>query len=255
MSARHKADQSQARVVPGRRRPGRRTRFKNYTADLMRSGRLPAFLLSVGLSVILGAFAVSDDFLVETVVIRGNSIAYADSIVESSNALGEPIFHIAADEVADRVAAHPVVASAKVRTELPHRMVIDVVEREPSLVWQAGESAVLVDEYGWVLAEGYADELPRVVDLDGALPEPGSSIGAARIEAAHYLLEEFGSSATLEFAEESGYSVHLDGGRVIVLGDVDELPVKVRAASEVQAMDVEWTRLDVRDPDRPYYHQ
>lgn len=255
MSARRRPDQSQQRATPGRRRPGRRDRFKSYTAELLRTGRLPAFMLSVGLSVILGAFAVSSDFTVESVVIRGNSIAYADSIVERSGALGDSIFHLRSDRVADRVAGHPVVASARVRTELPDRMVIDVVEREPSIVWQVNENAVLVDQYGWVLAEGDAEDLPRVIELDGEMPEPGTSIGATRVEAAQVLWEEFGAEAMVEFEEEDGFSVHLESDRRILLGDVDELPVKVHVAAEVREMDVEWTEMDVRDPDRPYYHE
>lgn len=255
MSAQQGTDKNRAGAGNGRRRAGRRARFKSYSLQLLRTGRLPAFLMSVGLSVILGAFAISDDFAIETVVIRGNSIAYADSIVESSNALGESVFRIEPDQVADRVAAHPVVASAEVRTELPDRMVIEVVEREPAIVWQTGDQAVLIDAYGWVLGEGDDPALPRVVELDGEMPEPGSTVGPERVEAVRYLLDEFGDAATLEHSNEDGFSIHLDGGRVVVLGDAEELPVKVQVVSRIQSMDVEWTRLDVRDPERPFFHE
>lgn len=255
MSAQRGTERNRPGVASGRRRAGRRARFKSYTLQLVRTGRLPAFLMSVGLSVILGAFAISDDFAIESVVIRGNSIAYADSIVESSNALGESVFRIAPDRVADRVAAHPVVESAEVRTELPDRMIIEVVEREPVIVWQTGDQAVLIDAYGWVLGEGDDSSLPRVVELDGEMPEPGTTVGTERVEAVRYLLEEFGETATLEHSDEDGFAIHLEDERVIVLGDVEELPVKVQVVSRIESMDVEWTRLDVRDPERPYYHE
>lgn len=255
MSSSRGTEQPRTRPGNARRRAGWRVRFKNYIAQLLRTGRLPAFLMSVGLSVILGAFAVSDDFSVETVVIRGNSIAYADSIVESSNALGDPIFHVASDQIADRVAAHPVVASAQVRTELPGRMIIEVVEREPTIVWQTVDQAVLVDRYGWVLGEGDDQELPRVVELEGDAPEPGTSIGAETVEAAQYLMGEFGATATLEYSEENGFSVHLESDQMIVFGNAKELPVKMQVLKEILGMNLEWTRLDVRDPERPYYHE
>ncbi|MFW6074968.1 MAG: cell division protein FtsQ/DivIB [Chloroflexota bacterium] len=255
MSAKRRTEQDRRGTATGRRRAGRRARFKSYTLQLLRTGRLPAFLMSVGLSVILGAFAISDDFAIETVVIRGNSIAYADSIVETSDAIGESVFRIVPSQVADRVAAHPVVESAEVRTELPDRMIIEVVEREPAIVWQTGDQAVLVDAYGWVLGEGDDPALPRVVELDGEMPEPGTRVGTERVEAVRYLLNEFGEAATLEHSDENGFSIHLDDDRVVVFGDAEELPVKVEVVSRIRGMDVEWTRLDVRDPERPFYHE
>jgi hypothetical protein len=36
-------------------------------------------------------------------------------------------------------------------------------------------------------------------------------------------------------------------------GSADELPVKLEVVSALQSGDDDWTRLDVRDPDRPVY--
>jgi cell division protein FtsQ len=241
------------RSPPDRKRRGRRARIRDYTLQLTRSGRLPAFLLSVGLSVLLAAFALSDDFAVDTVVIRGNSIAYADSIVERSGAIGESIFRVDTQLVAERVASHPSVESAEVRAELPDRVIVRVVEREPSIVWQTGEQAVLVDEHGWVLARGELENLPRVVELDGELPALGTQVPVELVSAAHHLLQEFGSTMTLEFDEIDGFTVHLPSDQTVALGSPAELPVKLRVVATVRDMNVEWTRLDVRDPERPYY--
>lgn len=236
-----------------RRRPNRRARLRAHTLELVRTGRLPAFLLSVGLGVILGAFAMSDDFLVDTVVVRGNSIAYADSVVEQSSALGQSMFRINTDDVASSVARHPVVDYARVRVELPDRVVVDVVEREPAIVWQTGDRAVLVDEYGWVLAEGESDELPWVVEMDGELPSPGTQLDPGKVVAVQYLYEQVGSSAVLEFDQTNGFQVYLGDERVILFGSPDELPVKMEVVAALSSERDEWTRLDVRDPERPVY--
>ncbi len=246
--AKHRARES----TPRRRR--RSMSLRERTLDLVRTGRLPAFLLSVGLGVILFAFAVSDDFRVDTVVIRGNTIAYADSIVERSDAIGRSIFRVDTNEIANRVASHPAVATARIRAELPDRVIVEVTEREPAIVWQTGDQVVLVDEYGWVLAHGEADHVPRVVELEGSLPQPGAQIDPRKVAAAAFLLGELGSSSVLEFDEIDGFVVHLaDDERVVMLGDPEDLPVKITALDAVRDMDVEWTRLDVRDPERPVY--
>jgi cell division protein FtsQ len=237
-----------------RRQRDRRARLRAHTLELVRTGRLPAFLLSVGLAVILFAFAASDDFRVETVVIRGNSIAYADSIVEQSGAIGQSVFGLNTNEIAERVAEHPVVESARVRASLPDRVVVDLVEREPAIVWQTGERAVLVDEYGWVLAEAETDELPWVVELDGTLPAPGSHIDPSRVAAVIYLNEQLDGSGVLEYDENEGFQAYLEDQRVVTFGSPDELPVKLEVIAALNEQGNDWRRLDVRDPERPVYH-
>jgi cell division protein FtsQ len=238
---------------PARRRKNRRTRLREHSLELVRTGRLPAFVLSVGLAAILAVFAVSDDFQVDNVVIRGNSIAYADAVVEHSGALGRPVFQINTHEVAESVARHPVVDSARVSVELPDRVVVNVVEREPAIVWQTGNQAVLIDHHGWVLAEGESDELPWVVELNGTLPSPGSHIDPGKVAAARYLTEELGDRGLLEYDEGAGFQVYLDDDQVVTFGSPDELPVKMEVLSALSSSSAEWRRLDVRDPERPVY--
>jgi cell division protein FtsQ len=236
-----------------RRRKNRRARLREHTLDLVRNGRLPAFVLSAGLAVMLVVFAVSDDFRVESVVIRGNSIAYADAVVDHSGALGQPVFQLNAHEVAESVARHPVVESARVRVVLPDRVMVNVVEREPAIVWQTGDRAVLVDQHGWVLVEGESDDLPWVVELDGSLPTPGSHMDPGKVAAVRYLTENFGDAGILEYDEDNGFQAHLDGDQLVLFGTADELPVKMQVVSALSSSSADWRRLDVRDPERPVY--
>jgi cell division protein FtsQ len=246
----HRARKSQQAARPAR---GRRGRLQRFAVDLVRTGRLPAFLLSVGLAVVLAAFALSDDFLVDTVIIRGNSIAYADSVVETSGAMGEAIFRVDTGEIAVRVADHPAIASAEVRAELPDRIVVTVVEREPEIVWQTGERAVLVDPHGWVIAEGTREGLPRVIELTGSVPRPGEQMAPETVATVLHLWETFGDEILLEHDAEHGFLVHLQGNRTIAFGQPELIPMKLQVVERVASSDVSWSRLDVRDPERPVY--
>jgi cell division protein FtsQ len=214
---------------------------------------LPAFLLSVGLGVMLVAFTMSDDFQVDNVMIRGNSIAYADSVVEQSDAIGQPMFRVNTNEIADSVARHPVVESAQVRVVLPDRVIVEIREREPAIVWQTGDRAVLIDEHGWVMAEGDSEHLPRVVEMSGDALSPGAHINPWYVATVQHLNERIGSDGVLEYDELGGFQAYLPDDRVVTFGEPDDLLVKLEVLSALANSGSDWTRLDVRDPDRPVY--
>lgn len=222
--------------------------------SLVVTGRLPAFLLSVGLSVLVFGFLFSADFPVRVVVVEGNKVAYADSIVEQSGAMGKSIFTLDTSDVAQRVAQYPAVASADVHAELPDTIVVNVTERIPVLVWQTGQSSVLVDERGGVIAAGDDKSLPRVIQTSGTSPKAGQQVPADIVQAATYLWKQMGSSLTaLGYDSTNGLTAQLSGGRTVVLGSGDQIPLKMSVVSAALKMSQTWSRLDVRQPDRPYY--
>ena len=238
----------------GGRRPPRRARARGYFKSVVLNGRLPAFLLSVGLSVLVFGFLFSGDFPVRVVVVEGNKVAYADSIVERSGAMGESIFTLDTGEIAKRVAQHPAVASASVHAELPDTIVVNVTERIPVLVWQTGQENVLVDERGGVIASGDDKSLPRVIQTSGTSPAAGDQVPADIVQAATYLWKQMGSSLTaLGYDPSTGLTAQLSGERTVVLGNGDQIPLKMSVVSAALKMSESWSRLDVRQPDRPFY--
>ncbi len=235
-------------------RKPRRARARGYFKAVSVNGRLPAFLLSVGLSVMVFGFLFSSDFPVRVVVVQGNKVAYADSIVERSGAIGQSVFTLDTGEVARRVARHPAVASADVHAELPDTIVVNVTERIPTLVWQTGDQAVLVDERGGVIATGDDKTLPHVIQTSGTSPAPGDRLPADIVQAATYLTKALGSSLTaLGYDSTTGLTAQLTGGRTVVLGSGDRIPLKMSVVSAALKMSERWSKLDVREPDRPFY--
>lgn len=246
-----------AKRVASSRRGGSRSgsRVFAFLRATSVNGRLPAFLLSVGLIVLLFGFLFSSDFAVRSVVVQGNTLAYADSIVETSGALGEPLFRLDTEAVARRVASHPAVASAEVTATFPNRVVIHLHERVPVLVWQLGEHAVLVDQRGWVIAEGYDPKLPRILQQGGELPAVGKQIPGNLIQATKAIGEKLGDRlATLEYDPQQGLTAQLNDGRTVVFGSSDRIPLKLNVVAAVlSSVQDSWAKLDVREPERPYY--
>ena len=79
--------------------------------------------------------------------------------------------------------------AASVRVALPDRLVVEVQERVPILVWQVGERRLLIDVHGVVLSELASEatsELPLVEDERAASEEwaIGDTIGETDLEVA-----------------------------------------------------------------------
>lgn len=240
-------------AAPPRRRR-RRSRLAGFLHASAVNGRLPAFLLAVGLSVLAGGFLFSADFTVRSVVVQGNALAYADSIVATSGALGQPLFRLDTEEVARRVAGHPAVASAEVSAEFPDRVVVRLRERVPVLAWQAGEQAVLVDQQGWVMALGFDPALPRVVQTAGDLPEVGTQLPPELVQAVQAVQERLGGRLTMiAYEPRLGLTAQLTEGRSVVLGGSERLPLKLNVLEAALSLPDRWSRLDLREPERPYY--
>jgi hypothetical protein len=75
---------------------------------------------------------------------------------------GQNIFQIESDPLEARLLEIPAIASVEISVGLPDQVVVAVEEREPILIWQAGERAFLVDSSGLLFAER-ADPAPEAV--------------------------------------------------------------------------------------------
>jgi cell division protein FtsQ len=238
--------------------PERKKRRRSRVGGLLRSGslngRLPAFLLSVGLAVLVFGFLFSGDFPVRTVVVEGNKVAYADSIVELSGAMGQSVFTLNTEQIAQRVATHPAVASADVKAQFPDTVVIHLKERVPALAWHTGEQVVEVDERGDVIAFGDDSALPKIIQSSGDGPAPGTQVASGIVQAALYVTKTLGPTlSVLSYDPSTGLTAQLVDGRTVVLGNGDQIPLKVSVLQAVLKLPDHWSKLDVRQPDRPYY--
>lgn len=237
-----------------RKKPRRDSGMGGFFLGIIASGRLPAFLLSVGLAVIAFGFLFSQDFVVRTVVVQGNSLALADSIVKTSKALDQPIFRIDTQAVARRIAALPAVESVEVSTELPDRMIVRVHERVPAVIWQTGNQAMLVDPHGWVLAPAGNQNLPKVLQSEGDSPAVGSRIAPELIQAIQVVHDRLGPPLmTLEYDEPTGLTADFADGHIVILGTPDQMSEKLNVLDAAMSIQDQWHRLDLREPDRPAY--
>lgn len=229
-----------------------------WTVVMLRNGRLPAGAGALALAAIIAYVVTDARFAVDTVVVTGVAALPGSTIAETSGVLGQSVFGVESAAVARRIATLPGVQHVDIRTETPDRLVVHITERQSVLVWDAGDTAFLIDDAGDVI--GQADpnipvSLPRLRVLAG-IPPPavGGTVSAMPVHAALALNVRLPAEAGLTRAAIAldpmmGVIVQTEKWRAVVGND--ELLGKKLAVLKLLLRDQTWSEVDLRDPDRP----
>jgi hypothetical protein len=227
---------------------------------MVRNGRLPAGVGALALGVTFTWLATDPAFTVHRVVVAGVVALPGTTLAETSGVLGQSIFSVDPESVAGRVAMLPSVQQVSVHAEVPDTLVIQVQERNVSLVWDAGSAVFLLDSTGLVIgavAPGTPSSAPVVHALPGvAVPTVGSQIDGTLLRTALSLNARLPGEAGLTQANLVvdpllGVIVQTPEWRAIV-GTDDRLGRKLSVLKAMLAQPA-WSDLDLRDPDRAVF--
>lgn len=145
----------------------------------IRRGAALAGLLVILAACVWGVFALRDSslFTVTSVAVTGNRYYKTAEIAEKSGVRsGGSIFDVSTGAVRARLERDPRIASAVVRRDLPHTLAIEVTERKPSAVFDAGGATVwVISSDGVWLSKGSVEgtRLPTIIDVEGIRPAVG----------------------------------------------------------------------------------
>lgn len=252
IAARRNRRRSAASAMPGPRRA---------LGGWLASGRIASlvlFLVSLGGLI---AIAVSPQFVVRTVQIKGVEILDAAEVEEMAGVTGASIWLVQADDVEARIAQSAYVERVEASLTLPDILTINLVERQPDVRWQTGEVRYLVDAEGRVLGpdtSAFVTDTLIIEDRSGAAIEPNDRIDPdvlALVRAlALRLPNEAGvTPASVSWDMERGVMVTTADGRTIVFGRKDRLEEKILTLRFLTLQEpTEYTWLDLR-PATPYY--
>ncbi|MCC7353250.1 MAG: FtsQ-type POTRA domain-containing protein [Anaerolineae bacterium] len=222
------------------------------------TSRVLALLLAGIVAFGIGQLLANDHFYVYSIQVTGNRILSEGEVFEHSGIAGHNVFWVRPQQVVAMLSAHPYIKSARVQVGLPNRVRIDLVEREPQLVWDVNGTVAWIDDEGVVLPRlDGGGGLVTLLDPEGqaALDEghlrPAIVMGLLEI---HRLLPEV---KVFQYSESLGLHFELPGGTICYMGDEMNMKEKVAllnalrqklAADKVQAK-----LIDLRYQDRPYY--
>lgn len=256
------------RDAPRRARTGPRDLARPPAAGLAARGVGPGAgrLFSLALALLLAAGLAyafyGGAFVVTEVTVTGSSLTPAGDVASTVGVLGANVFTVDSREIASRLATLPTVRRAVVWTELPGQLRVALWERQGVLVWTAGEVSALLDEHGTVLVlnpdAGTAGDRARVTAPKEPAPEAGQTVDARVVRGALALAQGLRATPQLaasriEYQAPDGLMLVLEGGRRVIIGDGSRVAEKLVVLQNLINANEHWSRLDLRDPDRPYY--
>jgi len=144
-----------SRMRAGREKPERRARkpIGRRVRWRMVGLRLPGLLLLAALVTLIVYASVDARFFIYEARIEGNYYINGEDIYGAADVHEQHIFWIEPKTVAERVSTLPGIKAVRVRVGLPARVIIQVEEREPALVWRTYRDWWLDDD-GMVLPYG-----------------------------------------------------------------------------------------------------
>ena len=162
-----------------RRPPSRRRRAGLVSAFL---GALVRVLVVVGVPIGLSIWLLTSPyFAIEDVEVTGAarvSGVWVETTLASLE--GQNLWRVSLDGVDHRLAQHPWVDRVELRRELPRRLVVRVIEREPVALLETATGLVWLDAAGATIApwdgEGQADDFVRVRWSKAEGPVPVESV-------------------------------------------------------------------------------
>jgi hypothetical protein len=139
--------------TPLRRPYGVRRRKKSGVASLLAAAAMRA-LFVVALPVVVVVWLLySPYFLIREVEVDGGARVSADWMRTNLEPLvGRHVLAVSLDGVRRRLSAHPWVASVELRRELPDRLRVSVIERQPVALVAGDEGLAFLDGEGQVIA-------------------------------------------------------------------------------------------------------
>ena len=231
--------------------------------------RLLSFTLSLLFGVALYLAWTLPEFRVTTTQVLGNQRLSADEINAVLSSAGQPIFTLMPNELGTRLRLnYPELASAKVTLGLPNVVTVNVVERQPVILWQQGSGYTWIDDNGIAFRpRGAAENAIPVTAL--AAPAPGLPSGndplspipyvsADMVKAIETLAPSVPQGTTLVYDPQHGLGwADSRGWQVFFGSDAKDMALKLQVyqalVTSLTQQGIHPTFISVQYANAPYY--
>lgn len=197
-------------------------------------GKLASTPLLAALLLLLTNLFLADGYYVFVPQVQGNLVTSREAIIAMSGIQGYNIFFVDPQEVAARVVLLPDIARAKVWFALPNRVIIEVEERKPHLLWRVGEEVYPVDAAGVVLSPQEVEVGITIRQLEDQTLKPGERVDPnilSAAEAFHGLAPEL---VQFDYSPQYGLSIVNASGTQVILGMEDRAAEKLALLQAVE---------------------
>jgi hypothetical protein len=160
-------------LVYSRTEVNKEPRFKGYLA---------IFLIVSLLSLLVYVLFFSNLFAVKNVEVLGyqNPDKIKEAVMSQAGGgwLSNNIILFNKSELRETLAGDPLLSDIYIRKILPNKIVVEITESKPSLIWTTKGESFLIDERGAVLGKATSEKLPQVFDSADILVKRGDKVAS-----------------------------------------------------------------------------
>ncbi len=223
----------------------------------------PKFIGSAVLGLLLWAvyaLFTTPLFFVYGAEIRGNVAVSAQEIYAVSKVDSQSVFWLDPTDVAQRVKALPNIKAVTVSIRLPAKILIEVTERRPELLWQTTDKLWWVDSEGTIVPpKGDTKGMLRVIDDDQLPYQVGYQIDPTIIKGVQTLRILVPSLTVIHHSRARGLTVATPEGWPVYLGNGNKIKQKLVSLTAILAYlkerRIKPFYVDVGNPLRPVYKE
>jgi cell division septal protein FtsQ len=223
-----------------------------------RGVKLSGLAILAGLGWTLYFLFTSSAFFIYGAEIRGNVAVSVREIYNVAGIDSQSVFWVSPAEITRRIQTIPNIKSAAVAVRLPARVLIQVEERRPQLLWKTGDTVWWIDEEGTVVPpKAKVEDMLTIIDDDRQPLAAGFQIDPTIIKGAQTLRLLAPDVRNIRHTRRYGLIVATPEGWPVYLGDGSEMKAKLVSLSallpSLHEAELEPGYIDLRDPLRPVY--
>jgi cell division protein FtsQ len=270
-SERRRAPHARERTKPSKARgPGARMasvkrdeRERRQRQISRRRGLIWVVLVVIAVGVVWGliALARAPIFSVDQITVNGVTRLTRAQVLDRAKVPAETtLLRLPKGAIVKRLLAEPWIAEARVVRRFPHTLEIDIAERRPVAIVDAGGTSIwLVDNSATWLAPRSATDtrtLPVIRDVENITPKAGTRSASAELQNAIAVLNGLSSELRSKVRTVTAPTIDktaliLSRGVQIFVGSAEDIAKKDQVAQAILAQNKNVVYVNVRVVDRP----
>lgn len=222
--------------------------------------RMFSGLIVVALLFVLAMFFIAPIFYIHSIAVGGLRYTTKEEVFALTGIANMHIFWVDAEEVRRNVLRSPTIADVRVTVGWPPQMVqVIVEEREPALIWEQAGVSTWLDVQGRVmqLREDRPNLLRIQSNVDDGPVGPNVQLPLDIVTGALQLKSLRPNIETLRYDPTFGLGYQDGRGWEAWFGTGTDMPEKLKIyetlVENLLARSITPTRVDVGNPDAPYY--
>lgn len=214
--------------------------------------------MAVGIVLVVWVILFSPIFRIKHISVKGNPSEQSKELID--NLAGINIFLVTKARTQEIAKKQPGIKRIKVLRGIPNSIIVDLIERDPALIWETQGKKYFVDKEGYLYKEGESI-YPKVVDLKNIPVKAGDRVASTSFvryikSAQSEVIKNLGFDFDYAVIPETTYQIEIivKGGPRLKIDTTRNLTLQLLEAKYIieNYKDESKNMIDVRVPGYAY---